>query len=192
VTDEQPREENRADDIPELEDASEPEARAEVVDDDDREVELDMAARSLDGDDPATALSSDDEDQQIEAVATTEDDDLSDVAHIPDEPPLAANARTPQRVGDWECEPSAHKVVVELKRVENEVRTLLENGDTRRKRKFGGTQRWHELEEDIIAWRYGGRFNEDALRRLQELVARRHFLFRRLSFRAGTRPVMNS
>ncbi len=178
-------------DIPELEDATDVPKAADVVEDDETEVELDVAARSLTGD----------ESDEAEDVSAQPDgseellgeiDDLSDVAHISDEPVETLTARTPRRVGEWELEPSAHNVVVELKRIENEVRELLEGVDSRRKRRLGGTQRWHELEEDIIGWKFGGRVPEDSLRRLQELVTRRHFLFRHLEFLAATRPVLNS
>lgn len=177
--------------IPGLEDATEPEPRREVVEDDETEMQLDIAARSLDGD------GSDADDAVEEAVLAqpplpSEDDDLSDVAHISDLPVTTANARRPTRVGEWELEPSAHNVVVELKRIENEVRALLEGVDSRRKRRLGGTHRWHELQEDIIAWRFSGRVPEESLRRLQELITRRHFLYRHLEFLASTRPVMNS
>lgn len=179
-------------DIPELEDASEPETRKEVVADDEKELELDTAARSLNGD------GSDAGEEVIEQAlvdqegSLSEDDGLSDVAHISDAPITTANARRPKRVGDWESEPSAHNVVVELKRIENKVRELLEGVDNRRKRRLGGTQRWHELQEDILAWRFGGRVPEVTLRRLDELVVRRHCLYRHLEFLASTRPVMNS
>jgi len=178
-------------DIPELEDATEPLPSAEVVEDDETEIELDAAARSLTGN-GSDADGNASEEKAIASEAASEDDELSDVAHISDEPVEEEKVRRSRRVGDWEHEPSAHNVVVELKRIENEVRQLLEGVDSRRKRRLGGTQRWHELEEDIIAWRFGGRVPEDSLRRLQELVTRRHFLYRHLEFLAATRPVMNS
>ncbi len=89
-------------------------------------------------------------------------------------------------------EGEVHDVIVELKSVEAEVRRLVEERDPKRKRKLSGTHRWHELEEDIIGWRFSGRFDETTLRRVQELIARRHYLFRHLHFLAGTRPVWNS
>ena len=69
---------------------------------------------------------------------------------------------------------------------------MLEGRDSRRKRKLGGTRRWMELEEDIIQWYYAGRFDEPTLQRLRELVSKRHYLFRRLRFIAGTRPTWNT
>ena len=65
------------------------------------------------------------------------------------------------------------------------------NRDIKRKRKLSGTRRWLDLEEDVIAWRYAGRFDEDTLRRLQELIYRRHYLFRRLRYLTAARPVEN-
>jgi len=86
----------------------------------------------------------------------------------------------------------AHRTAVELKHIETEVRELLEQFDTRRKRKLSGTRRWRELEDDILRWRFSGRFDEEALGRLQRLVARRHHLFHRLRFFADTRVRWNS
>lgn len=86
----------------------------------------------------------------------------------------------------------ARKIAVELKHIETEVRSLVEAQDPRRKRKLSGTRRWLELEEDIINWRYSSRYDEPTLVRLQSLVARRHSLFRRLKYLAGTRPTWNT
>gem|GEM_PF-5145708 len=121
------------------------------------------------------------------------DNVLSDVARVPYSPVAATVPRRPRRTtGDWEYEMSAHNVVVELKRVENDVRAALEGVDNKRKRRLGGTQRWYELQDDILSWWYSGRVPEESLRRLQELIVRRHYLFNRLRFLASTRPVMNS
>ena len=87
---------------------------------------------------------------------------------------------------------SFHKIVVELNRVESEVRRLLDGRDTKRKRKLSGTRRWLELEEDIIGWRHSGKMDDSMIQQVQQLVARRHYLFRRLSFVAGTRPTWNT
>jgi hypothetical protein len=91
---------------------------------------------------------------------------------------------------DYERE--VHDLLVEMKGIEENVRTLLAERDPQRKRKLSGTHRWHELEEDIISWRFTGRFDEASLRRLQELIGRHHYLFRHLRFLAATRPVWNS
>ncbi|MBU0719590.1 MAG: hypothetical protein KJ749_15205 [Planctomycetes bacterium] len=119
-------------------------------------------------------------------------DEADDAASIPDD--LAANARegASHVARDWGCENSAHSIAVELKRIEIEVRELLEGRDVRRKRKLSGSRRWRELEDDIITWRYSGRFDEDTLARLRCMIARRDHLFTRLRFLAGTRPVWNS
>ncbi len=93
---------------------------------------------------------------------------------------------------NWAEEVSAQRVYLELKRVEDEVRALLELKDPVRKRKLGGTQRWRDLEDDILNWRFGGRFDEDTLAAARELIARRQHLFERLHFLAGTRPTWNT
>lgn len=87
---------------------------------------------------------------------------------------------------------SAHRIAVELKSIESEVRQLLVDHDPRRKRKLGGTRRWQELEEDVINWRFSSRFQDEVLTRLGELIVRRNHLFRRLHFLAGIRPTWNS
>ena len=97
-----------------------------------------------------------------------------------------------EQTGDWENELSAHRVAVELRRIESDVRAILEERDPKRKRKLSGTSRWQELEDDIISWRFSGRFDEDTLRRVQELIGRRHYLFHRLRFLASTRPAWNT
>lgn len=98
----------------------------------------------------------------------------------------------PEQTGDWEHELSAHRVAVELRRVESDLRAILEERDPKRKRKLSGTARWHELEDDILSWRFSGRFEETSLQRLQELIRRRHYLFNRLRFLASTRPTWNT
>ena len=89
-------------------------------------------------------------------------------------------------------ETAVRDIVVELKRVETDVRQLLADYDPRRKRKLAGTRRWLELQEDILAMRYAGRMSEEWLDRLQELCVRRRHLFSRLKFLAGTRPTWNT
>ncbi len=124
--------------------------------------------------------------------AGTVADDTSDAGSIHDEPDVepASPGRTNSR--DWIAQASAHKVAVELKRIETEVRALLEDRDTVRKRKLAGSSRWVELEDDLIQWRFSGRIDEPTLRRLQEMVSYRHHLFHKLTFLAATRPVWNS
>ncbi len=114
-------------------------------------------------------------------------DDMGDAASIPDD---LDNGGTPTAHGtaDWDSETSAHRVIVALKRVEADVRELLQGRDPRRKRKLSGSRRWRELEEDLLAWKFSGRIDEDALRRLHRLILRRDHLFRRLRFLAGSRP----
>jgi len=120
-------------------------------------------------------------------------DETSDVASIPDE--SADDPKLPSsqlRAGDWQAEMSAHRIAVELKHVETRIRELLSDRDSRRKRKLAGTYRWHELEEDIIAWRAERRFDSDTLEELHRLTCRRHYLFNQLRFAASTRPTWNS
>ena len=93
---------------------------------------------------------------------------------------------------DWMEQVNPHDVMVELKQIETEIRSALEDRDPKRKRKFAGTRRWLELEDDIISWRFSGRFDEEMLTLLQRLISRRHYLVRHLRFLSGTRPVWNS
>lgn len=185
-----------SDDLPGLEDAFEPESALgdAVLEDAAEEMPLEMGARSLHGteapvpftDDVSAALAG-----EVGRGATGLEDAGSDAAIVGEEPePVVVSRR--HRLGDWESELSAHAVGIELKRIEDEVRAILEERDPRRKRKLNGTSRWQELEDDLISWRFSGRFSEDALRRLSELIARRHHLFRHLRFLASTRPTWNS
>ena len=89
-------------------------------------------------------------------------------------------------------EKDVHDTSFELRHIESEIRDLIQDRDPVRKRKFAGTAKWHELEDDLISWRFTGRFDEDVLRRVQVLVSRRHYLFRHLKYLSSTRPVWNS
>lgn len=100
--------------------------------------------------------------------------------------------RRPRESTDWDNEVSAHALVVELKRIETEVRELLTDRDPRRKRKLAGTRRWHELEEDLTAASNTRRFDDEVMARLRMLIALRHRLFKRLRFISGTRPNWNT
>lgn len=182
-----------SDEIPPVEDASEPdEPMPEVVPDDESEPP-DPAARALEG-----AVSEADEEEESAArqkaarVTADSDSDTDAVTDGPEDSTSQSSEAKPEQERDLEYEVSAHNVVVELKRVEQEVRQLLEDRDTRRKRKLSGTYRWRELEDDIRGWRSGGRFDETSLDRLCSLVNRRHYLFKRLRFLAATRPTWNS
>lgn len=93
---------------------------------------------------------------------------------------------------DWATEVSPSKIGGELRRIEAEVRHILDRHDLKRKRRLAGTRRWHELEEDIIAWRFSPRIDDALLVRLRDLVVRRHHVFQRLRFIASTRPTWNS
>ena len=93
---------------------------------------------------------------------------------------------------NWSNEKSTRALALELKRIETDVRELLSDRDTKRKRKLAGSQRWLELEEDIISWKYSGRMDSPTITRLQELIAQRNHLFTRLRFLASTRPTWNS
>ncbi len=96
------------------------------------------------------------------------------------------------RKGEWQHEFSGHKIAVELARVESDVRKIMDERDPKRKRKFTGTRRWQELEEDVIAMKFSGRMDETVLRELTRLVMQRHFLFGQLRFVATTRPTWNT
>jgi hypothetical protein len=181
-----------ADDPPTIEDAyaaEDVEADAVVEEDDPRTA--DLAARSLEG--PALEPDADTlaDSAVVSPQTSSEDQGASDLAAVSTDAAAAPIAH-PEQTGDWENELSAHRVAVELRRIESEVRALLEERDPKRKRKLSGTSRWQELEEDIMSWRFSGRFNEEALRRVQELIARRHYLFNRLRFLASTRPTWNT
>jgi len=126
------------------------------------------------------------------AARVADRDDDSDTAAIVDDDDVLAKDRSSDAHGDWERELSAHQVVVELKRIETEVRRYLEGVDDKRKRKLSGSRRWRELQEDLISWQHTSRIDADAVPRLMELIARRDYLFRRLNFLSRTRPGWNS
>jgi len=119
-------------------------------------------------------------------------------AELADEPgsDTAAIASAPADKSDnpvlQAYEKDVHDTIVELRRIETDVRAMLQDRDPVRKRKLTGTARWQELEEDLIRWRFTGRFEEDVLRRAQELIGRRHYLSRHLRYLSSTRPVWNS
>lgn len=179
---------------PAIEDAYESEAPAEEeVPEDDPEL-LGSTARSLEGEAADSMVVDTPGEFGLGAVTgrAVDADVDDDAASIPDEPDAGAGEAEARKLTNWDRELSPHKVVVELKRVETEVRKLLEGRDGRRKRKLSGSRRWRELEEDILAWRHSGRVDGATLTRLHELVVRRHYLFRRLQFLAGTRPTWNT
>lgn len=92
----------------------------------------------------------------------------------------------------WDVYGSAHHIGIELKHLEENVRKLLDPIDQRRKRKFNGTRRWHELEDDLRAMRFTGKLPEETIEKVLQLVAKRHTLYRRLSFLSSTRPTWNT
>jgi len=170
-------------DIPEIEDSNAPDTAdpsiEESVAEDDPEL-LDGATRALEAADDETSS----DEQAVSAAALA--DDTSDTDSIVDDSKPAGDVK--ERAADWSSERSAHRIAIELKHVEAEVRRILENFDSRRKRRLGGTRRWLELEEDIISWRFSGRPDEDTLAQLSALVAKRHYLFKQLEFLTTIRP----
>jgi len=116
-------------------------------------------------------------------------DDGSNTGAIRSEP--GDDAQEPGEA-DWGNELSAKRIAIELSHIEEEVRSSLADRDPKRNRRLSGTRRWLELEEDIAELLYRGRIDESVLERLRLLVNRRHYLFRRLRFLAGTRPTWNS
>ncbi len=92
----------------------------------------------------------------------------------------------------WEPNDQARQVAVELRRVEMEIRELLENCDNKRKRKYEGTRRWLELMEDLVAMRYTGPADEATIAKVSALVARRMYLFNMLNFIVATRHRWNT
>jgi len=120
-------------------------------------------------------------------------DDTSDVGEFEDEEPELSDEEWRARGRSrWDVEPEIQHISSELRAIEAEVRSLFEGRDPKRKRKFAGTRRWLELEEDVIALKYSGRFPEESLVTVQRLAARRHYLYGRLHFLSGTRPTWNS
>lgn len=179
-----------SDDAPVTEDGYtlEPSGEQEVAEDDPDL--LDPSTRSLE---TAQVDAEDDGAETPSAAAEViETDDAGDADGIPDEPAVAEVPPEPLADARLGHDVVAHRIAVQLKHVEVEVRELLEGRDSKRKRKLSGTRRWHDLEEDIIAWRYSGRFDEASLIKLTGLVARRHYLFRSLRFAAGARPRWNT
>lgn len=178
---------------PPIEDAYEADNAAEpaTVEEDDPSL-LDRSSRDLE----ASTVDSDpgpQPDTTFRVVpAGFGEDGGNDMAVGPSESNTATTAVLPEQTGDWENELSAHRVAVELRRIESDVRTLLEERDHKRKRKLSGTSRWQELEDDILSWRFSGRFDESSLRQLQELIGRRNYLFNRLRFLSSTRPTWNT
>lgn len=116
-----------------------------------------------------------------------DDGDTAGMRAVPD-----SGAAVDRSMINWSEETNAQRIGLELRRIEADIRAVLEQRDPKRKRKMAGTRRWHELEEDILSWRFTGRFEEETLRRLSEMIARRHSLFARLRFLAFTRPSWNS
>jgi hypothetical protein len=180
--------------VPAIEDAYEPDESAEpVVDEDDpalltHALEPDAADGSTaDAGDVASA-----EKARPSPQAVGEEEVAGDADTIDDEPEAAETSAEPCFEAWFDRDTSSRRIAVELKRVELEVRDLLEGRDNKRKRKLAGTRRWLELEEDVISWRYTDRFDQRTLDRLQQLIVRRHFLFRRLRFLAGTRRTWNT
>lgn len=133
------------------------------------------------------------QEQEVEAEAHSQppsrarlgEEDIAASGGIESEGTESAN------IDGWN-ENSYRLLTSELGIIEGQVRAILGPQDPRRKRKFAGTQRWKELEEDIQEWRFTGRYEEDSLRDLLRLIARRHYLFDRLTFLAVTRPTWNS
>ena len=165
---------------------------ADIIAEDDPEF-LAPTARALEADmDDAEGGEDDSIGSLSAAAARAGADDTTDAGAVIDESESADPSTVPSQAPDWANELSAQRIAVELKRIEAEIRRLLEARDTKRKRKLGGTRRWLELEEDLISWRHSGRFDEDTLIRLGELIAQRHYLFKRLKFVTGTRAVWNT
>jgi len=153
---------------------------------------LDRGSRALEG--ASAAVGGDPEARDFaRLVPSVADAEVAnDMATGPAETAAAMIVVHPEQTGDWENELSAHRVAVELRRIESDIRAIIEERDPKRKRKLSGTHRWHELQDDILSWRFSGRFDEETLRRLQVLIGRRHYLFHRLRFLASTRPTWNT
>ena len=130
---------------------------------------------------------------QTDPEATFDDHAVSDTDQVADEQKSSTAAPAPTEApADLARETSAHRIGIELKRIETEIRTILEGRDTKRKRRLTGTRQWQELEEDIRSWRCTRRFDAPTLDRLDRLITRRHHLFGHLRYVASTRPVWNT
>ncbi len=181
-------------DLPAVEDAYAPDGPSDsAVDEDDLRL-LDPVSRALDADTPAEDYAAGSPvtsaDEAADAVAAKDDtSDTDDLTATSEEPADGAAESKPPSYGK---EGSAHQIIVELKRIESEVRSLLDGRDSKRKRKLAGTRRWLELEEDLLGWQHSGRIDASTVRRLQDLVLLRHHLFTRLRFIASTRPTWNT
>lgn len=92
----------------------------------------------------------------------------------------------------WDVDWTPHRLGIELQHVEEKIKELLASRDPRRKRKFTGTRRWNELHEDMIQAHFGDPLDQKSIREIERLISKRHALFTRLRFLAGTRPVWNS
>ena len=159
----------------------------EVVEDDPQL--LDASSRSLTTDEERGGEGEDRDTSSAASIAVTRDD-IGDAEAISDKDETPSGPDRSQR--DWCRERSTGALAVELKRIETEVRKLLNDRDAKRKRKLAGSRRWLELEEDLLSWQYSGRMDEESIKRLQRLVIRRNYLFNRLRFLASTRPTWNS
>ncbi len=183
------------DDLPPIEDASTPEEPSNGVVPEDDPQSLGAAARAPAGSDECPDeedAGASDRPGNIPEVALPDVDDTSDAGTVRAEPGDHPGSDEPNENTDWGSELSAHRIVVELKRIEAQVLEMLEGRDSKRKRKLSGTRRWNNLEEDLIAWHHTARFDKQTLARLRELITKRHYLFGRLRFLAGTRPTWNS
>lgn len=179
--------------VPAIEDAYEPDASSDPVADEDDPALLTHALEpplAVNGAADTADVASADMRQASRPVG---DEDVAGDADTIDDEPEPMKASTEPAFEVWfDRDTSSRRIAMELKRVELEVRELLEGRDNKRKRKLAGSRRWLELEEDIIAWRHTDRFEEAILDRLQRLIVRRHFLFNRLRFLAGTRRTWNT
>ena len=183
-----------SEDMPELQDANEPEASSDEQPMEDEPQLLDPETRSLESEIEQS-------DELVEVadaspapfiIDVAEKDDAGDADSITDEPEDVEEASAVTTIPNWDRETSVHRIAIELKRVEKEIRDLLEGRDGKRKRKLTGTRRWLDLEEDIISWQYSGRVDQETLAQIRRLITRRHYLFRRLHFVAGTRHGWNT
>jgi len=189
----QPAEDDRLDPAP-----TDPDAASE---DGDREQAAGQDDAGAINDEPTPATPSATEPEQSDdrpALATAYDDVDDETGPAGDTDSIddsGVEARSSDETGakpDWEHETSVKHIAVELKHIEKEVRKILDSLDTRRKRRLTGTRRWLDLEEDMINWQFGGKFDAKTLARLRELITQRNHLFTRLKFLAGTRPTWNT
>lgn len=174
--------------LPEVEDATDQPPPAVITPEENPEP-ITHAARAMDG----GAESAEPPEPHPVDERIVHPDETTDVGELDEDwPEISEAERLARGRARWDVEPEIQRIAAELRGIEADVRGLLEGRDTKRKRRFAGTRRWLELQEDVAALRHAGRMPEQSLDEITRLVTRRHHLFRRLHYLSGTRPAWNT